>query len=202
MADARSYKGEKTKELIVMAALELFAKDGFDLVSMQKIGDKVGISQAAVAQYFGTKRNLIMSVRSHVTQSNYGFVDTAIDPYSKSYEQLYVHCYRNIEWAFKNPGMTQILLLTYYFSFNDNVFREHQNKTVETATLRIEKYVIGHSHEVATLPKNKIRNISEEIHRWLLGYFLRDVSISNSHSFKSKKVSESVHLFLKKILLK
>ena len=202
MAETKSYKGEKTKELIVEAALELFAKDGFDLVSMQKIADKVGISQAAVAQHFGNKRKLIMSVRSYVTQSNYGFVDTVIDPYTKSYEQLYTHCYRNIEWAFKNPGMTQILLLTYYFSFNDKDFREHQIKTVENARLRIEKYIIGYSREVTALNKNKIQGISEEIHRWILGYFLRDVSISHSLSFKSKQVSESVQVFLTTLLKK
>lgn len=196
----RNYKGEKTKELIVLAALELFAKEGFDLVSMQKIGDKVGVSQAAVAQHFGTKRNLIMSVRAHVTQSNYTFVDPAIDPYTTSYEQLFQHCYRNIEWAFKNPGMTQILLLTYYFSFMEPDFKSHQVKAIENATKRIEKYVIGYFRESSTNSKDSIFQISQDIHRWILGYFLRDASIATSTTFKSKALTESVHFFLKRTL--
>lgn len=197
--NSTQYKGELTKDKIVNAALKLFAEKGFDQVSLQMIAAEVGISQAAVSQHFGNKRNIIMKVRESVTKSNRSFVDGKINIYEPYFEQLTQHCVNNIVWSQIEKQFTQILILTYYFSFSDEVFKCDQTIAVKNATERIEKYVIGYFHNEKSANKNKIKTISEEIHRWILGYFLRDASICNSPE-KETHLKKEVISFLQRIL--
>ncbi|WP_320171475.1 TetR/AcrR family transcriptional regulator [Maridesulfovibrio sp.] len=52
------------KRLILDAAKDLFARDGFDNVSVRKIAAKIDYSPAALYRYFKNKEDLILSLRS------------------------------------------------------------------------------------------------------------------------------------------
>lgn len=173
---AKQYKGEQTREKILMTAIELFGENGFDQVSLKMIGDEVGISQAAVAQHFGNKRNIIFRVREIVSKSNQSFVDAKIQPYDKPVQQLTDYCFANLEWGFKNRRLSQIIVLTYYFSFMDKEFQQAQVRTVQIATDRVEKYVISHFREDKKGKLSETREIANQIHQYVLGLFVREIA--------------------------
>lgn len=172
----KAYKGEETREKILSEAINLFSTQGFDQVSLKMIGDNIGISQSAVAQHFGTKRNIIFRVREVVTRSNQGFVDSKINPYDKAAKQLTDYGFANLEWGFKNRKLAQIIVLTYYFSFMDKEFQDAQTNAVKLATDRVEKYVLSYFREKSIEDFKKTREIANSIHQYVLGLFVREIA--------------------------
>jgi AcrR family transcriptional regulator len=173
------YKGEQTREKILTAAIELFGEHGFDQVSLQMIGVQVGISQAAVAQHFGNKRNIIMRVRELVTKSNQTYVDSKVRPFDKPSKQLTDYCIANLEWGFKNKQLAQMIVLTYYFAMVDKEFQEAQKKSVQMAVERVERYVISCHREDKVIKKSQTLDIAYIIHQYLLGTFVRELACFN-----------------------
>lgn len=59
---------DRMKHLILGAAKDLFAKDGFDNVSMRKIASRINYSPAALYRYFSSKEELILSLKQEGLQ--------------------------------------------------------------------------------------------------------------------------------------
>ena len=57
----RELKKQRTRQLIAEAAFELFARDGFDRVSVAAIARRAEVSEATVFNYFRTKEDLVFS---------------------------------------------------------------------------------------------------------------------------------------------
>jgi AcrR family transcriptional regulator len=55
-------KGVQRRQEIVHAAAQVFAERGYNGGSLRSIGERVGISSAALVQYFGTKEGLLAAV--------------------------------------------------------------------------------------------------------------------------------------------
>lgn len=54
--------GEKTQAAILAAALNLFARHGYEAVSMRQIAAAVGVQAAALYRYFPTKEDLLFTL--------------------------------------------------------------------------------------------------------------------------------------------
>ena len=59
---------DRTREAILAAAEEQFAKCGFDATTMQMIGDAAGLSRSTAAYFFGNKNDLYGAVLARVIQ--------------------------------------------------------------------------------------------------------------------------------------
>lgn len=59
---AQTGRGEKRRDLILEVAAQLFAKNGFDSVSINEIGIAAGITGPAIYRYFASKEALLLSV--------------------------------------------------------------------------------------------------------------------------------------------
>jgi AcrR family transcriptional regulator len=55
-------KGERTRRAILEAALELFAETGYQGTGLMAIGERAGVTHAAVLYHFGTSEGLLMAV--------------------------------------------------------------------------------------------------------------------------------------------
>jgi len=62
MARTTGSDGEKTQAAISKAALELFARHGYEAVSMRQIAAGVGVQAAALYRYFPTKEELLFNL--------------------------------------------------------------------------------------------------------------------------------------------
>ena len=60
-----------TKEKILHSALELFARDGFEAVSVSMIADELGISKGALYKHYINKRAIFDSIVRRMDQQNY-----------------------------------------------------------------------------------------------------------------------------------
>ena len=61
-----SPRNAETRETVLAAAEELFARKGYDLVSLQEIGDAAGVSRGLPSYLFGSKQSLYEAVLARV----------------------------------------------------------------------------------------------------------------------------------------
>ena len=59
-----------TKESILLTALHLFAKNGFDAVSVSDISDKLGITKGALYKHYKNKKDIFSSILSRMEQTD------------------------------------------------------------------------------------------------------------------------------------
>ena len=55
-----------TKEKIMMTALRLFAKDGYEAVSVSRIAGELGMTKGALYKHYKNKRDIFDSILNHV----------------------------------------------------------------------------------------------------------------------------------------
>lgn len=60
-----------TKENILMAALRLFAKDGYEAVSVSAIAGEIGITKGALYRHYKNKRDIFDSIIMRMKQMDY-----------------------------------------------------------------------------------------------------------------------------------
>jgi AcrR family transcriptional regulator len=67
MARTMGSDGERTEAAIREAALKLIARQGYEAMSMRRLGEEVGVQAAALYRYFPTKEDLLFSLmREHM----------------------------------------------------------------------------------------------------------------------------------------
>lgn len=81
------------KKKVILAALQLFAEQGFDGTSTQQIAEKSGMSQATIFKYFKTKEDLLRWI---------------IQPILKNIIPLYVRDFKN-QLSDKNADLTSTI---------------------------------------------------------------------------------------------
>ncbi len=200
LADKPS-RGDETRKEILEAAVTLFSKHGFDQVSLKMIGDVVGISQAAVAQHYGNRRNIILKVRELVTRHNRNYVDTHISPEESSQNQLVQYVYNNYQWACENPAYWQIILLTYYFSLSDEDFSHIHTEGVRLGAERIEWYLILIQRTERLNIDSKLRfQIAEDVHRYAIGLLAREIAKPIKDRMKNKELLERIQNAVKLLI--
>ncbi len=69
-ADTRTNaRSAQTREALLGAACEVFARDGFHAASTRAIAQAAGVNQALIAYHFGSKEGLYLAVFENITQS-------------------------------------------------------------------------------------------------------------------------------------
>ncbi len=60
-------RGDKTRETLVSAAMQIFGRDGFHAASTRAIAEQAGVNQALIAYHFGGKEGLYLAVFESIT---------------------------------------------------------------------------------------------------------------------------------------
>lgn len=94
--------GKRTREAILVAAEDLFARHGFDATSMQEIASSAGVARATPSYFFGTKTALYGAVlaravdraqeaiaRAYEAQDGSGIPAEAVDAYVDALSSLF-----------------------------------------------------------------------------------------------------------------
>ena len=61
---------ENTKERILLCALELFSKDGFEAVSVSDIAKQAGLTKGALYRHYENKRDIFNSILLRMEQND------------------------------------------------------------------------------------------------------------------------------------
>lgn len=61
-------RGEKTRDALLAASMDIFGRAGYDAASNRAIADAAGVNQALIGYHFGGKRGLYLAVFQHIAQ--------------------------------------------------------------------------------------------------------------------------------------
>ncbi len=72
---------KESKEKILVAALELFAMNGYHPTSISRIAERAGISKGLMYNYFSGKEDLLKEVVKHSFEESANLLLQAVEPY-------------------------------------------------------------------------------------------------------------------------
>ncbi|CCO23047.1 Transcriptional regulator, TetR family [Maridesulfovibrio hydrothermalis AM13 = DSM 14728] len=115
--------------MILEAAKELFAKDGFDNVSVRKIAAKINYSPAALYRYFKNKEDLILSLKK-AGEERFRLMQAHLADIEDPFERLREGGRIYLDYARKEPEYYELLFNRRAPSFCDQekwIGKPHQS---------------------------------------------------------------------------
>lgn len=107
---SRAERGERTREEILEAAAELFARHGFDGVSMRDLAEASEASQPLLHFHFGRKRDLYEAVQDHLQKEYSGAVADALDDDTSGLEFFLKGLSSRIQYTVDHPERARMML--------------------------------------------------------------------------------------------
>lgn len=111
------------KQLILDAAIELFAEKGIESTSVQQITDKCGISKGSFYLIFKSKEELIIAIIDYFMQSFLATVDHAVNTSNSGDEKLYQYFITAINYFNEYKSLALIFLREQVASISERSFQ-------------------------------------------------------------------------------
>jgi AcrR family transcriptional regulator len=108
--DGRLAKGHNTRELLVAAAKELFARDGYDATSTEAVLQQSGVSRGSLYHHFPDKKSLFDAVLVRVHAEAVQITIRAARGSADGVEALKAGCLAWIRLA-RDPAISRIVLV-------------------------------------------------------------------------------------------
>lgn len=148
IARRKSPKGEERRRLILEAATRLFARGGFNTVSLADVANEVGLTQAGLLHHFPSKNALLMGMLEE-RERMFRESNEQRELLGKNYFESFVGSLHENE---RNPEMVQLFtILSSESLIDDNPSKEwfvnHYDQMVSRAEEEIGKII-----DVAKLP--------------------------------------------------
>ena len=169
-------KSDKIRERILLVAIKLFSKEGFDATTFELIARKCRVSATTPYYYFKNKRALIDAAIIMILQHNSELVSQTIDPNDGALERLNKHFRMNLSWAEAYPQEAQVVLLMYYLATFDQTWAETYERILTGARRKILEHLLAGQREKVfhfTLPAE---TVAEILHDALLGGIVNQIS--------------------------
>ena len=99
-----------TRERLLDAAEDLFARHGFAGASMRDIGQALGIANASIVYHFPSKRKLYAAVLGRIADSAARVVDAGGEESGGAAAQVHLLVERFLDWGEAHPGYVQLIL--------------------------------------------------------------------------------------------
>ncbi len=97
------------KDIIRDAALDIILKDGFDALSMRKIGTRTGMTAANIYNYYSNKDEIYLSIQQKgfdILHKNFQLInDKKDDPAAKLQDMIQAY----INFGINNPGIYEVM---------------------------------------------------------------------------------------------
>ena len=109
--DGRLAKGQSTREHLLDAATELFARDGYDATSIEVVLRRSGVSRGSLYHHFADKKALFEAVLHRLQAEVVESTIKAAKGSADGVEALKAGCIACVKLARDNPRVSRILLI-------------------------------------------------------------------------------------------
>lgn len=96
-----------TRNMLLAAALELFARKGFEATTMRDLAKAVGIKVPGIYSHFESKQQVLQEAMSWMMEDFLDFTLTPDDPDVEAIERLRLILRRQVLHAFENPVLAR-----------------------------------------------------------------------------------------------
>ena len=130
MARIRDF--DRTRSLLLKTASQLFAAEGYDRISVDRIIREAGVSKGAFYHHFATKEEILDAVTASIVSTLMGEIEHAIGDRSTS---ALVRLNRFFEtsrvWKLAHLGLLKEVLVALYRDENATMLRKIQTNSVD-----------------------------------------------------------------------
>lgn len=106
-------KGE-TRQMLIEAAVEEFAREGFERANINRISIKAGFAKGTVYNYFESKRMLMMALIDEISEAHIEYVRDRVVEQDNPGERLERFFRAGFEWVRDNLPQGQTMINTLY----------------------------------------------------------------------------------------
>jgi TetR/AcrR family transcriptional regulator, fatty acid metabolism regulator protein len=106
----RSLVADKRNE-ILKAAIEVFAKKGFNSASINEVAVKAGVASGTVYLYFKNKDDLLLQAMKTMMDTNLQEIKSKIANVEKPIDKLFLFFFHHVEMFVKRPSMARFLMV-------------------------------------------------------------------------------------------
>lgn len=145
-----------TKENILMTALQLFARDGYEAVSVRNIAEELGMTKGALYRHYTNKRDIFDSIVERMMQ---------LDAERARDYQMPVERYEAMPEAYENTSIESIQKYTieqFKFWTEDN-FASHFRKMLSLEQYRNEEMAELYSQCIVAGPVAYMEDLFREL---------------------------------------
>jgi AcrR family transcriptional regulator len=110
ITDRKEREKQEMRKLIINAAMEMFAQEGYEKTSIRNIADKIEYSPATIYLYYKDKDELLYEVQREVFQLLYEALVadiTAADPFDRLRQLLFSY----INFGFNHPDLYDLMFI-------------------------------------------------------------------------------------------
>ena len=148
---------DSTKHQILDAAMHVFVRNGYSKTTMDDIVNHSGLSKGAIYHYYGSKKELFLSLIDH--WENYFFIDIINKDLSlSSSDDLLREIVMDVVYAFKHKKYVFLAELEFWSLANHDIDVRDKTKTLYIKLLHLFKNIIKKGIE-----RNEFKNIDIEI---------------------------------------
>jgi len=161
----RSRTNESTRELLLSAAIKLFALKGYDGVSIKQLVEEAGVNVSLVSYHFGGKEGLYRACLDEFGQANLATAERLLHPAS-SCEEFKVRLRVFVDEFFRSyieePDLTKIIQRDIDLDnpISEDVFRKRFLKIFEKL---VEFFSSAQKKNIMVVPGSRIANIAVSI---------------------------------------
>ncbi len=178
-------KGQRTKENILIEALDLYSQKGVQNTSFQEVASSLGITQAALYKYFKNSDELLTEGILLGAQRGREFFETRELPDQNSRKQLLHHLANNLEWCFRNKGFSFAFLALHFY-----VTQVPQIKKIHSAIseLRIQRFeaILKRGNKDGSWSISSPATAAVSLHNYLLGEMLEAINTPRKETNKQR----------------
>jgi AcrR family transcriptional regulator len=103
--NAKKAAGAKTKQAILDAALELYAKDGWRGTGLTAVGERAGVTHASVLYHFGSSSKLLVAV---IDERERLFLEDTIDAWAEGGLRALANLPAVARWNVEHEGLARL----------------------------------------------------------------------------------------------
>jgi AcrR family transcriptional regulator len=177
---------DKVRDSILDKALEIISSEGYDNLTMRKLGDSLGCSAKTIYNYYCSKEEIYLRVLTRGFEKINDIVDQSLDGISDSFEKLRIMCHVYIKFGLDNVNYYNIM-----FNWDVPKYTNYIGTPLEVVA-KLEKDTAMHYADLSENAISKILTKNGNISREEVSYHLIRmwsglhgfVSMNNSHGFQ------------------
>jgi len=183
-----------TKDRITQKGLAIFARHGFEGMSMRTLADRIGIAQSVIYHYFQNKDELLKHIFDN-TNTVLGKKRNNLPETPTTADMMW----QRIEFQLDHAEEI-VAVLKYYLAYRNEFHKQDNGYLPEKAYLHIEEVLRRgvHSGEIIAMDiEDEAKVITHAINGFLLEYYPKKPT-----GEEKKKLIASIHRFVMRSILK
>jgi AcrR family transcriptional regulator len=169
-------KGDLKRYEIIVAAIDCFAKDGFQGGTFESVAKKLKKRRSHVAYYFKDKDELFISALHYIIAQAQKITIDFIAQKKAPLEQVLAMSDAAFEWAEQYPKQAKVLMLFYYSAASEAKFKKMHTDIRSAGLARLEALICEEFKSRRIEAGVEAATYSRSLHSLMTGFVIDQIT--------------------------